>query len=80
MTISTGIALGISAAALSLCLAFAPAAFAQDPMSRDLEFRNSLSRYDGAKNPVKKDDGTGIAAINSLGNLSGFAGLMPWVI
>jgi len=49
-------------------------------MSRDLEFRNSLSRYDGAKNPVKKDDGTGIAAINSLGNLSGFAGLMPWVI
>ena len=58
MTISTGIALGISAAALSLSLALAPAALAQDAMSRDLEFRNSLLRYDGAKNPVKKDDGT----------------------
>ena len=54
MTISTSIALG----ALSLSLALAPAAFAQDAMSRDLEFRNSLFRYDGAKNPVKKDDGT----------------------
>ena len=58
MTISTSIALGISAVALSLSLALAPAAFAQDPMSRDLEFRNSLFRYDGAKNPVKKDDET----------------------
>ena len=50
MTISTRIGLGISAAALLLSLALAPAAFAQDPMSQDLEFRNSLSRYDGAKN------------------------------
>ena len=58
MNISTPIALGISAVALSLSLALAPAAFAQDAMSRDLEFRNSLFRYDGAKNPVKKDDGT----------------------
>ena len=58
MTISTSIALGISAVALSLSLALAPAALAQDAMSRDLEFRNSLFRYDGAKNPVKKDDGT----------------------
>jgi pentapeptide MXKDX repeat protein len=58
MTISTRIALGISAAALSLSLALVPAAFAQDPMSRDLEFRNSLFRYDGVKNPAKKDDGT----------------------
>ena len=56
MTISTSIALGISAAALSLSLALAPAALAQDAMSGDLEFRNSLFRYDGAKNPVKKDD------------------------
>ena len=56
MTISTSIALGISAAALSLNLALVPAAFAEDSMSRDLEFRNSLFRYDGAKNPVKKDD------------------------
>ena len=57
MTISTSIALGISAVALSLSLALAPAAFAQDAMSRDLEFRNSLFRYDGTKNPVKKNDG-----------------------
>ena len=58
MTISTSIALGISAVALSLSLALVPAALAQDAMSRDLEFRNSLFRYDGAKNPVKKGDGT----------------------
>jgi pentapeptide MXKDX repeat protein len=58
MTISTSTALGISAVVLSLNLALVPAAFAQDSMSRDLEFRNSLFRYDGAKNPVKKDDGT----------------------
>ena len=58
MTISSSIALGISAAALSLNLALVSAAFAQDAMSRDLEFRNSLLRYDGAKNPVKKDDRT----------------------
>ncbi len=58
MTISTRVALGISAAALSLSQALAPAAFAHDPMSQDLEFRNSLSRYNGAKNPVKKGDGT----------------------
>ena len=58
MTISSSIALGISAAALSLNLALVSAAFAQDAMSRDLEFRNSLFRYDGAKNPVKKDDRT----------------------
>ena len=32
MTIRTRVALGISAAALSLGLAFAPAAFAQDKM------------------------------------------------
>jgi pentapeptide MXKDX repeat protein len=35
MTISTRIALGVSAAALSLSLALAPAAFAQDKMSKD---------------------------------------------
>jgi len=57
MTIRTSIALGISAVPLSLSLALVPAAFAQDPMSRDLEFRNSLFRYDGTKNPVKKNDG-----------------------
>ena len=35
MTISTRIALGISAAALSLSLVLAPAAFAQDKMGKD---------------------------------------------
>ena len=35
MTISTRIALGISAAAVSLSLALAPAAFAQDAMKKD---------------------------------------------
>ena len=35
MTISTRIAFGISAAALSLSLALAPAAFAQDAMKKD---------------------------------------------
>jgi hypothetical protein len=35
MTISTRVALGISAAALSLSLALAPAAFAQDAMKKD---------------------------------------------
>jgi len=35
MTISTRIALGVSVAALSLSLALAPAAFAQDKMGKD---------------------------------------------
>jgi pentapeptide MXKDX repeat protein len=51
MTISTRIVLGISAAILSFSLAGASAAFADDPMSQDIGFRNSLSRGDG----VKKD-------------------------
>jgi pentapeptide MXKDX repeat protein len=46
MTISTRFALGISAAALSLSLGVTSAALAQDAMTRDLEFRNSLSRRD----------------------------------
>jgi len=65
MTNRTRIAIGISAATLSLSLALATASFAEDPMRQDLEFRNSLSRYDGvkketiSKDPVKKDDGAG---------------------
>jgi pentapeptide MXKDX repeat protein len=70
MNVSTGIVLGISAAALWLSLAIAPAAFAQDPMSQDIDFRNGLSRDIGvkretasratvSKDPAKKDDGTG---------------------
>ena len=72
MTISARIALGISATTLSLSLALATAALAQDPMRQDLEFRNSLSRYDGAKketismDPVKKEDGAGFRAAASM--------------
>jgi pentapeptide MXKDX repeat protein len=67
MTVSTRIVLGISADALWLTLAIAPAAFAQDPMSQDIDFRNGLSRDVGvrkdtmaratmSKDPEKKDD------------------------
>ena len=65
MNVSTRIGLGISAAALWLSLAIAPAAFAQDPMSQDIDFRNGLSRDTGvtratvSKDPAKKDGGTG---------------------
>jgi pentapeptide MXKDX repeat protein len=54
------IVLGISAAALSLSLARAPVAFAQDSMQLDLDFKNGLSREDGgrkdtvSKAPLKK--------------------------
>ena len=69
MNVSTRIGLGISAAALWLSLAIAPAAFAQDPMSQDIGFRNGLSRDSGvkrdtasrataSKDPARKDDGT----------------------
>ena len=73
MNVSTRIVPGISAATLWLSLAIAPAAFAQDPMSQDIDFRNGLSRgigvkrdtvsraavsKDPAKDPAKKDDGT----------------------
>jgi pentapeptide MXKDX repeat protein len=54
MTISTRIALGISAAALSFSLAFAPAAFAQDAMKQDIDFKNSLSS--GAKKDTVSSD------------------------
>jgi pentapeptide MXKDX repeat protein len=56
---STRIALVISAAALSLSLALAPA-FAQDSMQQDLDFKNGLSREAGSrketisKAPLKK--------------------------
>jgi pentapeptide MXKDX repeat protein len=69
MNVSTRIVPGISAAALWLSLTIAPAAFAQDPMSQDIDFRNGLSRDIGvkrdtvsgatvSKDPAKKDDGT----------------------
>jgi pentapeptide MXKDX repeat protein len=66
MTISTRIALGISAAALSLSLALAPAAFAQDAMKKDdgMMKKDTMSKDDGmmkkdtmSKDTMKKDDG-----------------------
>jgi pentapeptide MXKDX repeat protein len=51
MTITTRIVSGILAAALSFSLAGASAAFAGDPMSQDIDFRNGMSRGDG----VRKD-------------------------
>jgi pentapeptide MXKDX repeat protein len=62
MTVSTQIALGISATVLSLSLALATAAFAGDPMTRDVEFRNSLAKDSGMKNDaikgaMRKNDG-----------------------
>jgi pentapeptide MXKDX repeat protein len=57
---SIRIAPGMLAAALSLSLALAPAAFAQDSMQQDVDFKNGLSRYDGVRNdtgskaPIKK--------------------------
>jgi pentapeptide MXKDX repeat protein len=53
MTISTRIALGISAGALSLSLALAPAAFAQDKMGKDDGMKKDTMSKDG----MKKDDG-----------------------
>jgi pentapeptide MXKDX repeat protein len=70
MTFSNRIVLGISAAAIFLSLALAPVAFADDPMSQDIDFRNNISRDAGVKKDsvprdsvvsrraAKKDDGT----------------------
>ena len=61
MTISTRIALGVSAAALSFTLAFAPAAFAQDSMKKDdgMKKDSMMKKDDGMKKDgmMKKDDG-----------------------
>jgi hypothetical protein len=51
MTVSTRVALGISAAALSLILVLAPAAFAQDAMQLDIDFKNSLSQRHYVQGP-----------------------------
>jgi len=72
MTVSPRLAPGISAAAfalgLALSLALASEAFASDPMSQDIDFRNSVAgqgavRRDTAREAVprdtrKKDDGS----------------------
>lgn len=65
MTISSKIALGVSATVLSVGLALAPAAFAQDSMSKgDGMKKESMSKGDGmmkkdamSHDPMKKDDG-----------------------
>jgi pentapeptide MXKDX repeat protein len=65
MTIRTRIALGVSAAALSLGLALSPAAFAQDKMGKDdgMMKKDTMSKDDGmkkdhmSKDGMKKDDG-----------------------
>jgi len=68
MNISPRIAFGLLAAALSLSLASTTAVFAQDAMQQDIDFKNSLSRYDGAKNEtiskglVKKSRNAGVVS------------------
>jgi pentapeptide MXKDX repeat protein len=68
MTISTRIALGVSAAVVSLSLALAPAAFAQDKtgkddamkkdtMSKDTMKKDTMSKDTMSKDTMKKDDG-----------------------
>jgi pentapeptide MXKDX repeat protein len=64
MTIATRIAVGISAAALSLSLALTPVAFAQEAMKKDDGTKkDSVSKDDGmkkdamSKDAMKKDDG-----------------------
>jgi pentapeptide MXKDX repeat protein len=53
MTISTRIALGLSAAVVSLSLALAPAAFAQDKMGKD----DGMKKDTMSKDKMGKDDG-----------------------
>jgi pentapeptide MXKDX repeat protein len=47
--LSVRVALGISVAALSLSLAQAPAAFGQDSMQIDLDFKSGRSSDDGVR-------------------------------
>jgi pentapeptide MXKDX repeat protein len=53
MTTSTRFALGVSAAVVSLSLALAPIAFAQDKMGKD----DGMKKDTMAKDAMKKDDG-----------------------
>lgn len=57
MTIRTRIVLGVSAAALSLGLAFAPAAFAQDKMGKDdgMMKKDTMSKDGMKKDSMSKD-------------------------
>jgi hypothetical protein len=52
MTVCIRMTFGISAAVLSFGLVLVPAAFAQDAMQLDIDFKNSLSqgaRYEGGR-------------------------------
>ena len=53
MITTTRFGLGVSAALLSLSLAFAPAAFAQDKMGKD----DGMKKDSTVKDAMKKDDG-----------------------
>ena len=53
MTINTRIALAVSAAFVSLSLALAPVAFAQDKMGKD----DGMKKDSMSKDSMKKDDG-----------------------
>jgi pentapeptide MXKDX repeat protein len=53
MTTTTRIGLGLSAALVSLGLAFAPAIFAQDKMGKD----DGMKKESMSKDAMKKDDG-----------------------
>jgi pentapeptide MXKDX repeat protein len=59
MTIRTRIALGVSAAILSLGLALAPAAFAQDKMGKDdgMMKKDTMAKDGMKKDTMSKDDG-----------------------
>ena len=59
MTISSRIALGLSAAVVSLSLALAPAAFAQDKMGKDDGMKKDTMSKDGMKKDGMKKDAMG---------------------
>jgi len=57
MTISTRIAVGISAAVLTLGLALAPGAFAQDKMGKDDGMKKDTMSKDSMKKDTMSKDG-----------------------
>ena len=60
MTTTTRIGLGLSAALVSLGLAFAPAVFAQDKMGKDggMKKDDGMMKKDGMKHDGMMKDGT----------------------
>jgi pentapeptide MXKDX repeat protein len=57
MTSRSRIALGVSAAVVSLGLALSPAAFAQDKMGKDDGMKKDSMSRNAMKDAMKKDDG-----------------------